>query len=97
MVDSFLNLSSTSHTIQRIERVANRMRAPRQLGRQLGFAWYAIFANDVPNSAAVGAFALLGVIETQARGSVHQHFLLDDGTVVTTTQDDDGGIECTDK
>ena len=26
------------------------------------------------------------VIETQARGSVHQHLLLDDGTVVTRTQ-----------
>ena len=43
------------------------------------------------------AYVSKSVIETQARGSLHQHLLLYDGTVVTTTQDDDGGIECTDK
>ena len=53
--------------------------------------------NQLQRHSTSRAVAYVSVIETQARGSLRQHLLLYDGTVVTTTQDDDGGIECTDK
>ena len=47
--------------------------------------------NQLQRHSTSRAVAYVSVIETQARGSLHQHFLLDDGTVVTTTQEDAGG------
>ena len=54
----------------------------------LAFAWHAamLWPSDQARYRSASRRVVMQRLETQGRGCVHEHFLLYDGTVVTTTQ-----------
>lgn len=63
------------------------MQGASATARQLGFAWHAamLWPSDQARYTSASR-VVMQRLETQARGCQHEHFLLYDGTVVTTTQ-----------